>query len=149
MHFIPLTSLEEITQLLAKCGLPFADIQTSVPSFSGIRENGTLVAAVGLELYPPSGLLRSLCVRPAFRHRGYARKLVAFAETEAVTRGIEKLYLLTEAAADFFTELGYAITPRETAPSAIRATSQFTSLRPLPRHSWPNPSPEAPVHHKS
>lgn len=130
MHIIPLTSLEEITQLLAECGLPFTDIPAATPLFFGIRETGTLVAAVGLELYPPSSLLRSLCVRTAFRHRGYARKLVAFAEAEAAARGIQKLYLLTETAAEFFIQLGYAATPRETAPPAIRATSQFTSLCP-------------------
>ena len=130
MHIISPTSLEEITQLLAECGLPFTDIPAAAPLFFGIRENGALAAAVGLELYPPSGLLRSLCVRPAFRHRGYARKLVAFAEAEAAARGIERLYLLTEIAAEFFNQLGYTATPRETAPPAIRATTQFSGLCP-------------------
>ncbi len=131
MHVEPLPSIEEVTALLAECALPIADISVSSPlQVFGIRNGGVLVAVAGLELYPPYGLLRSVAVRPAFRKRGLARELVAFAESFAADHGIELLFLLTTTAERFFLGLGYSLASRDEAPTAIQATSQFSGLCP-------------------
>jgi len=127
----PLSSLEELTELLALCDLPTAEISLSQPfQFFGIRVGGALGAAVGLELYPPVGLLRSLAVRPALRKHGFANALVAHAESFAAARGVERLFLLTTTAGDFFAKRGYAPTSRIEAPPVIQATSEFAGLCP-------------------
>jgi len=111
--------------------LPVADIASASPvQFFGIRSDGTLAAVVGLELYPPVGLLRSLAVAPPFRGRGFARALVRFAESFAASQGVETLFLLTTTAERFFLALGYLPASRVVAPEAIQATSQFTSFCP-------------------
>lgn len=131
MHIEPLSSIEEVTALLAECALPIADISVLSPlQFFGIRDGRVLVAVVGLELYPPFGLLRSVAVRPAYRKRGLARELVAFAESFAAARGVGSLFLLTTTAERFFLGLGYSLASRGEAPPAIQATSQFSGLCP-------------------
>ena len=131
MPIAPISSREEITALLAENALPSADVSLSSPlQFFGIRDDGVLVALVGLELYPPVGLLRSLAVRPAFRGRGLARQLVSFAESHAAAHGVASLFLLTTTADRFFLGLGYSPAPRDSAPPAIRATAQFSGLCP-------------------
>ncbi|HJW03314.1 MAG TPA: hypothetical protein VJ548_08560, partial [Azospira sp.] len=68
MPIEPISSLPEVTALLVDNALPTADISAALPlQFFGIREAGALIAVVGLELYPPVGLLRSLAVRTDFR----------------------------------------------------------------------------------
>ncbi len=117
--------------LLTENALPIADISASTPlQFFGIRDGGTLVAVVGLELYPPFGLLRSLAVRSSFRKRGLAHELVSFAESWSAAQGVESLFLLTTTADQLFLGLGYSLVSRDKAPSAIQATSQFSSLCP-------------------
>jgi amino-acid N-acetyltransferase len=131
MTIEPLPSTEEVIALLSECALPVADIApSSPPRFFGVRVDGVLVAVVGLEVHPPFALLRSLAVAPAFRGRGLARELVAFAESFAAAQNIESLFLLTTTAEKFFLRLGYAPTSRAAAPSAIQTTPQFAGLCP-------------------
>lgn len=131
MRIEPISSIEQITALLAENALPIADISVASPlKFFGIRDGGSLVAVVGLELYPPFGLLRSLAVRCTFRKRGLARELVSFAESWSATQGAESLFLLTTSNEQLFLSLGYSLASRDKAPSSIQATSQFSSLCP-------------------
>lgn len=127
----PISELKEVLPLLAECGLPVADISPSKsPHFFGIRSESGLVAVVGLELFGAVALLRSLAVAPAHRGRGLARQLVAYAESVAVSRGVDSLFLLTTTASDFFGKLGFVPASRSAAPPAIQATSQFSVLCP-------------------
>ena len=131
IHIEAVSSIEEITALLTESALPIADVSAS-PSlrFFGIRDGSARVAVVGLELYLPVGLLRSLAVRPALRKRGLARELVSFAESFAAAQGVESLFLLTTTADPFFRALGYSPASRDEAPSTIQATAQFCRLCP-------------------
>jgi len=126
-----LAALGPVISLLAECDLPTADLgASSAHRFFGIQAGGTLAAVVGLECYPPAGLLRSLAVAPAFRGQGLARALVEFAEAFAAVQGVEALFLLMTTADGFFSELGYSATERSAAPPAIQATAQFAGLCP-------------------
>ncbi len=127
----PIANLSEVIALLAECELPVSDISPSGPArFFGIRAEGRLAAVIGLEPLGKIALLRSLAVAPAQRHRGLGRELVAHAEFAAAALGIRTLYLLTTTAADFFEKLGYAHTPRHSAPAEIQTTAQFAGLCP-------------------
>lgn len=52
------------------------------------------------------------------------------AEARARSHGVQQLCLLTTTAERFFERLGYERADREAAPTAIRGTSEFTSLCP-------------------
>jgi len=131
MDIHPIFSIAEIAHLLSENALPTADILGASPlPFFGIRNEGGLVAVIGIELYPPFALLRSLAVRSTFRKRGFARALVSFAEAWATEQGVESLYLLTTTADSFFRGLGYEFASRDQAPSVIQSTAQFSSLCP-------------------
>ena len=83
---------------------------------------------MGVELYGDVALLRSLAVAQNVRGQGCGRRLVQEAEQYASRNGVKRLYLLTTTAEAFFRSLGYAGVERDAAPSAIRATSEFSAL---------------------
>lgn len=131
----PIAPGPELVELLAACELPTEDVHEEKPLvFFGCREDGHLLAVVGVETGPRTALLRSLAVAPAARGRGLGRRLVAFVERLNAARDVPALYLLTTTAADFFRRLGYVDTPRERAPDAIRAGAQFSRLCPDNAH---------------
>jgi amino-acid N-acetyltransferase len=85
---------------------------------------------VGLAIFDTIGLLRSLAVARDCRGSGVGKALVAEAEQYARSLGVNELYLLTTTAERFFERLGYSHTHRESAPDAIRQTSEFSDLCP-------------------
>src|SRR5690606_14574506 len=109
--------LPALAALLDVAGLPHDDLTPEhLANFLVLREGERLVGAVGLEVYGPDGLLRSLVVAPERRGEGAGGRLVDAAEAHARTQGVETLWLLTETAAPFFAALGYAPAERDTAP---------------------------------
>ena len=131
MNIQSITDLDAISTLLAQAALPVADIAgPSPPHFFGLHDGAGLAGVVGLELYPPQALMRSLAVRPDCRGQGLGQALVAHAEAVAAASGVDTVYLLTTTAEAFFLRLGYAPAVRAAAPAAIRRTSQFAGLCP-------------------
>ena len=126
----PVEFNDEVAALLRASGLPSDDAGAPQVQLLGCRRSRRLAGVVGLELYGSVGLLRSLAVADSSRGRGLGQALVAHAEKVAARSGVRTLYLLTTTAADFFSRLGYARAPRESAPAAIAATTQFTGVCP-------------------
>jgi amino-acid N-acetyltransferase len=88
------------------------------------------VGIVGVQLYGADALLRSLVVTETLRAQGLGRGLVERAEQHAHERGAVTIYLLTTTAESFFRSRGYTVTPRDSAPPAIRSTPEFAGLCP-------------------
>jgi amino-acid N-acetyltransferase len=131
MHIEPVAERDQIVSLLAESGLPVSDISRAhLPLFFGIQSDSCLIAVIGLELFGPVGLIRSLAVSKVCRGQRVGRQLVDFAEYYAAERGVETVFLLTTTAAVFFQQLGYGQVARSDVPQAIRITSQFSSLCP-------------------
>lgn len=127
----PIACNGELLSLISGCGLPTADLGDGTERiFLGITDQDMPVAVVGLELCGRDMLLRSLAVAQPYRRHGLGRMLVGHAELVARQRCIAALYLLTTTAKGFFSGLGYTEADRQTAPAAIRATSQFSGLCP-------------------
>lgn len=127
----PVPADDELRALRAACELPVDDVHADRRlEFFGCREDGRLLAVVGLEPAGESLLLRSLAVTADARGRGLARRLVAFTEHLAAARGVRALYLLTTTAADLFRRLGYVDLERARAPRPVRASEQFSRLCP-------------------
>ena len=117
--------------MLESAGLPASDIsEQQLTEFFYIGAADGPDAMVGLEIYGPDALLRSLVVSPALRERGVGTILVAKAESYAREQGVRTLYLLTTTAEPFFLARGYSSVARTAAPASIRSTAEFAGLCP-------------------
>ncbi|MBT2333208.1 GNAT family N-acetyltransferase [Variovorax paradoxus] len=121
----------QVRALLLTCELPESDLSPShMNNFLVLRSGDGLVGCVGLERAGNAGLLRSLAVAPESRGTGLGEALLRAIESRAVTEGIQRLFLLTTTAPDFFAARGYLPCPRSDAPDTIRSTTEFASICP-------------------
>ena len=131
MNIFPRPAESSVKRLLAESDLPVADLTPRLMEhFLGCGSAEVLTGVVGLEIFGPVALLRSLAVAGNHRGSGLGKALVAAAEGYARSRGVEELYLLTTTADRFFERLGYERADREAAPESIRGTSEFSGLCP-------------------
>ena len=123
--------LAEVKTLLGEAKLPASDLtEEHLKTFLWRGKQGHLLAVVGLELYAPVGLLRSLAVTATSRKQGLGSALLVDAERYAREHDVADLYLLTTTAEKFFAKAGYERIAREQAPAAIQRTQEFSSLCP-------------------
>lgn len=110
---------------LAEDGLAVADSETQLTKLTTdpkgpetaliARVDGELAGICLLVLHEIEPLhdhspwLASLYVAPSFRRRGVARRLVAAIEDQARRHGVERLYLYTVDAQDFYRKCGWRI----------------------------------------
>lgn len=121
--------LEEVRALLTTNQLPVSDLTDRI-QLLGIWREARLVGVIGLGPHGDVGLLRSLAVDASLRGTGLGGQLVERLESLAASEGTQSLYLLTTTAESFFQKRGYRCIPRESAPAAIRETSEFSSICP-------------------
>ncbi len=121
-----------IRRFLSECGLPTRYISRHLESFLVAKDAQKVVGVVGLEIYGRVGLLRSMCVAPAYRGRGIARMLNAMIMAYARMRKIVRFYLFTVSAEKFASKLGFHKLERKRIPRSIRSTWQFKAFKPYP-----------------
>ena len=120
-----------VVALLEAEGLPVSDLtEAHLEHFFFTGSDGAPSAIVGLELFGPDALLRSLVVSSTARTQGLGSALVLHAEGYAASHQVRALYLLTNTAEGYFGHRGYRRIDRAQAPPAIQSTSEFTSLCP-------------------
>jgi N-acetylglutamate synthase-like GNAT family acetyltransferase len=120
-----------LARALLKARLPVEDLETPGPLFWRFETTDSVpVGFGGLEIHGEDALLRSLLILPPLRSRGIGAAVVAQLENEAALHGCRAVWLLTEAASDFFGRLGYAKCDRAVVPQKIRETPQFAALCP-------------------
>lgn len=123
--------LADIVRLLKDAGLPTSDLSDEhMENFFYVGSQTAPIGIIGIQLYGDHALLRSLVVSSAHRSQGLGQRLVQHAEHHARSSGARTVFLLTTTADAFFRSCGYAVTPRESAPRAIRATPEFAGLCP-------------------
>lgn len=119
-----------IEALLTAEKLPIEDLPANLDRFRIVRDQDRIIGVIGLELYLPYGLLRSLAVSPSHRNLGIGNILVRAVEEQATKLDLDGIYLLTETAKSYFEKRGYALVERDNAPNAIRQTSEFGHVCP-------------------
>lgn len=125
-------ALAAVSRLLDEAALPTSDLTaTKLQHFLARGKSDAPEGVVGLELYPPVALLRSLAVAASARRHGIGSALLADAERYAREHRIQQIYLLTTTAEEFFARAGYERVEREAVPQAIRDTQEFSSLCPV------------------
>jgi amino-acid N-acetyltransferase len=123
--------LGAVKRLLGEAKLPAADLtEAHLRHFLVHGTEEAPDAVVGLELYPPVALLRSLAVTAGSRRHGVGSSLLADAERYARSQRVNEIYLLTDTAERFFARAGYERVARESAPAAIRGTEEFSTVCP-------------------
>ena len=122
---------QTVIDLIGQAGLTTEDLNPQeLVHFIVARRGSAVVGAVGLAPAGQNALLRSLVVAESHRRQAVATQLVAAIEKYARSCGTEALYLLTMDAAAFFTQQGYQLVDRQTAPAGIQATEEFRTLCP-------------------
>ena len=120
-----------VKTLVADCDLHTSDLSIEkLRHFVVARKGDAVIGAVGLEVFPPHGLLRSLAVIEAYRGQGIARRLIGAIERHARTVGVTSIYLLTLTAAGLFDKCAYQGVSRASAPEELQTTDEFKSLCP-------------------
>ena len=120
-----------IQKLLKICDLPSADIGQPNQVFYVHGQNNNILGVCGIELYDGQALLRSLAVHPDKRGTGLGSKLLEYTIQKAEQQyGVELFYLLTTTAAAYFKKKGWKELLRESAPAAIKASQEFSSICP-------------------
>ena len=121
----------QVVALLAANQLPTADVsELDFEHFLGCGTRDHPNGVVGLELFTPDALLRSLVVDEHARGSGCGKVLVDAIEQYAQRLNVRNVYLLTETAERFFSKLGYKRIERESAPERIQQCREFSELCP-------------------
>jgi amino-acid N-acetyltransferase len=114
-----------IETLLTAFDLPTAGIGEQISGFVVAEDSGAIVASAGLEVYSRAALLRSVAVRPDHQGRGLARMLVLQLLERARANGIERVFLLTTTAAEYFRRIGFEAIADSTVDPAVRASKEL------------------------
>lgn len=125
------THRSTIIELLKTEKLPVDDLPGNFDHFFVAIIDEVVVGAIGLELYPPLGLLRSMVVRKDYRNQKIAAALVETLEKHAGNLNIDAIYLLTETASTWFNRKNYQLVERTEVPDAIKQSSEFSSVCPV------------------
>ena len=121
----------DVIRLLQAAALPTSDLTDGhMKDFFYVGPATAPTGTVGVQIHGADALLRSLVVTSALRTHGLGQRLVERAEQHAREHGAATVYLLTTTAASFFRSRGYVVTPRDSAPPAIRSTPEFADLCP-------------------
>ena len=122
--------LGAVETLLTASDLPLDGVRDALPTFV-VAESGTdLVGVAGLEVCCENALLRSVAVRPEWRSHGIGRALVTRVISDAESRGIRALYLLTTTADRYFPSFGFRTITRDEVPADVRETAEFREACP-------------------
>ena len=122
--------LLRVCELLVSSKLPTEGVSDHLPSFFVAEENGTIVGAMGLEIYGSTGLLRSAAVDSGRRNGGIGSKLYVATVRHAREMGLTSLVLLTETAERFFRKRGFQRIERTTISGPVTRSAEFTGACP-------------------
>lgn len=122
--------LPQVERLLSDGKLPMEGVPEHLNSFLVAEDGGNLIGVAGLEVYGDAALLRSVAVRPTWRGKGLGQLLIDTALQSAKQKGITKVYLLTETAADYFPRFGFRRMTPEDIDERVKASVEFRSACP-------------------
>lgn len=91
-----------VETLLDKNGLPSDDVEPGRNRFYIGYDGDTRVGVGGVERHGTDGLLRSVVIERSARGNRYGTALCEALESKVEADGVERLYLLTTTAAEFF-----------------------------------------------
>lgn len=121
--------IENIHHLLKENKLPHNDIGPHV-EFYLIKSKAVTAGVVGVEIYTPYALLRSLAIADPYKKKGLGKRLTVFMLDYLAVIGIIDVFLLTTTAAKFFEKIGFKKIDRKSVPEDILQTKEFSEICP-------------------
>lgn len=137
MNSFTITQIKEdergqLIDLLKEANLPFTDLPKTLDHFFLAKKDEKVIGSIGLELFLPYALLRSMVVTKGMQGEGIGKlllnHLLLHVSNKAV--GIKEIYLITEGAQKFFKSAGFEAIGREHLPEAFKEIPQFKTLCP-------------------
>jgi amino-acid N-acetyltransferase len=119
-----------VTALLQSAGLPAEDLSPALPHFFVTKLDGRITGSTGLELYGSSALLRSMAVAPEHRNLGLASAVVNHVLAYARSLQVQRVFIITTTAADYFARKGFTVIDRSAVPEAVLHSPEFSYLCP-------------------
>ena len=120
-----------VLSMLRNANLPVEGVEDRFPAGYIVAEAGDHVIGVGgLELYGPSGLLRSLAVSPEWQGRGIGKALIERLLELGRYLGPEAVFLLTTTAQAYFEGKGFQRINREDVPAEVQTSVEFMGACP-------------------
>lgn len=119
----------EVLSILQANDLPVSDLDADKKLFM-LKQNDAIIGTAGLEMFEDCALLRSICIVKKEQGKGFGKKITHELEEIAKQNGINRLFLLTTTAKNFFFKEGYEIIQRTDVPASIKASSEFESVCP-------------------
>jgi N-acetylglutamate synthase-like GNAT family acetyltransferase len=117
--------LPRIHTLLHYVKLPVEGVDENVENFLIAERNGKIIGTIGLEVYPPAGLLRSAAVLPEFQKSGVGTKLFDTLIHLVKEKQLTELYLLTNTAETYFARKGFVKINRNELTGEILSSIEF------------------------
>src|SRR6476620_8374235 len=111
--------LAAVERLLEASHLPLDGVREALPTFIVAEADADIVGVAGLEVCCDNALLRSVAVSPSWRSHGLGRTLVTRIISDAESRGIHALYLLTTTAERYFPSFGFRQISRDAVPADV------------------------------
>jgi amino-acid N-acetyltransferase len=119
-----------LLDLLEQSGLPIAGVSEHLMNFLVATKSDRIVGMVGLEIYGPVGLLRSLAVEPGDMGAGIGAGLVNAVLEKAAREKLEAVYLLTTTAEGYFPRFGFERISRDEMDSRLAASEELRGACP-------------------
>ena len=116
--------------LLQESGLPVDGLNAHLSTALVAKAGTQIVGSAALELYGHAALLRSVAVAESVRGTGLGRQLMEAALETARQHRAQRLYLLTETAAEWFPRFGFVPVERSAVEPAVQQSVEFTGACP-------------------
>ena len=119
-----------VQALLLAHKLPTEGAQQHLPTYLLAVSQGEVVGCAGAEVYGELALLRSVAVAPGLQGQGIGQLLVEQILHEATRRQIQRIFLLTVTAPEYFSRFGFKRGPVAQAPEALKASAELQGACP-------------------
>ena len=121
---------ETVVALLSAAGLPTEDLRKDLTNFWIAEANDKAIGVIGMDLFTPYALLRSMTVVPEYRSNGIASRLVEQVEQHAKNQGLSELYLITNTAESYFSKKGFHAISKDAVPATVASSAEMNGLCP-------------------
>lgn len=120
--------LSYIKQLIQEAGLDDAGVEKGLEHFFVVEDvcewsdSPHLVGTVGMEVYPPYGLLRSFVLKKEAWNVKISLRMMEILLRYASDLSLKKVYLFARETTPFFSQMGFSkISPEELPSSIVRS----------------------------
>lgn len=122
--------LPAVLALLDECRLPRDGVEDHLETLLVAHSGNAVVGSAAVEIYDEAALLRSVAVSESCRGTGLGQRLTRAALDLARTRGVRRVFLLTETAGSFFPRFGFRTVARADVPATVQQSVEFRSACP-------------------